>query len=70
MSFEAGARPTPVAKRALNQGSAYLRGTDAVKIEKETTPGIMRWPRVASMAYGPYAIAATREDCSLPLSGV
>ena len=30
MSFDAGARPTPVAKRALNQGSAYLRGTDAV----------------------------------------
>ena len=27
MSFEAGALPTPVAKRALNQGSAYLRGT-------------------------------------------
>ena len=28
MSFDAGARPTPVAKSALNQGSAYLRGTD------------------------------------------
>ena len=27
MSFDAGALPTPVAKRALNQGSAYLRAT-------------------------------------------
>ena len=38
MSFDAGARPTPVAKSALNQGSAYLRGTDAVEIGKVKPP--------------------------------
>ena len=36
MSLEAGARPTPVANKALNQGSAYLRGTDAVKSHRRS----------------------------------
>ena len=34
MSLLAGALPTPVAKRALNQGSAYLRVTTVSRRER------------------------------------